>query len=93
MKISWEREIISPIHDDDGKIINADDNAALRARIRELEERLGIKDGKPLAAEAADLRSRTTAFADRGANPLQHRAGHQEQRAQGSKLERRNTYR
>jgi hypothetical protein len=49
MKITWEREIISPIHDDNGNIIGAHDNAKLRARIRELEERLGIReDGKPL---------------------------------------------
>ena len=47
MKITWEREIISPIHDDHGNIIGAHDNAKLRARIRELEERLGIQDGKP----------------------------------------------
>ena len=30
MKITWEREIISPIHDDDGNIISAADNAKLR---------------------------------------------------------------
>jgi hypothetical protein len=48
IKITWEREIISPIHDDAGNVINAADNSALRKRIKELEERLGIKDGKPL---------------------------------------------
>jgi hypothetical protein len=49
LKISWEREIISPIHDDNGTIISASDNAALRKRIRELEARLGIgADGEPL---------------------------------------------
>jgi hypothetical protein len=49
IKITWEREIIEPIHDDNGKIISANNNAALRARIRELEERLGIgANGEPL---------------------------------------------
>jgi hypothetical protein len=49
MKITWEREIISPIHDDNGNIIGAHDTAKLRARIRELEQRLGIQeDGEPL---------------------------------------------
>jgi hypothetical protein len=49
MQISWEREIISPIHDDNGNIISAIDGKALRNRIRELEERLGIRsdDGPP----------------------------------------------
>ena len=47
MKITWEREIISPIHDDHGRIISASDNAALRKRIAELEERLGIREGAP----------------------------------------------
>jgi hypothetical protein len=46
--VRWERDIIAPIHDDQGKIINAADPAALRRRIAELEERLGIKDGQPL---------------------------------------------
>jgi hypothetical protein len=48
LEVRWEREIIAPIHDDQGKIINAADPAALRKRIAELEERLGIEDGKPL---------------------------------------------
>jgi len=46
--ITMEREIIDPIHDDDGKTINASDPSALRARIRVLEERLGMRDGEPL---------------------------------------------
>ena len=49
LEVRWEREIISPIHDDDGTIIGAHDNAKLRARIRQLEERLGIQEnGEPL---------------------------------------------
>jgi hypothetical protein len=48
LEVRWEREIIAPIHDDHGNIISANNNAALRARIKELEERLGISDGKPL---------------------------------------------
>jgi hypothetical protein len=48
MVVRWERTIIAPIHDDDGKIINAADPGALRKRIIELEQRLGIRDGKPL---------------------------------------------
>ncbi|XSC46790.1 hypothetical protein ACF1BQ_014560 [Bradyrhizobium sp. RDT10] len=47
IKITWEREIISPIHDDHGNIVSANNNAALRARIKELEERLGIREGAP----------------------------------------------
>jgi hypothetical protein len=48
LTVRWEREIIEPIHDDDGSIISASDNGKLRARIKVLEERLGISDGKPL---------------------------------------------
>ncbi|MEH2517801.1 hypothetical protein V1279_003374 [Bradyrhizobium sp. AZCC 1610] len=48
LEVRWEREIIQPIHDDNGTVINANDTSALRKRILELEERLGIKDGKPL---------------------------------------------
>ena len=49
VEVRWEREIISPIHDDNGNIISVHDNAKLRARIRQLEERLGIReDGEPL---------------------------------------------
>jgi len=40
-------EGVSPVYGDDGSIINADDNAALRARIAELEERLGMREAKP----------------------------------------------
>jgi hypothetical protein len=56
MQISWkeperiERIIINgvePVQDDDGSIIDCDDPAKLRARIRTLEERLGMKDGRP----------------------------------------------
>lgn len=47
LTVRWEREIVDPIHDDDGKIINAADPHALRKRITELEERLGLRDGKP----------------------------------------------
>jgi len=46
--VRWERTIITPIHDDDGKIINAADPDALRKRIIELEKRLGIRGGVPL---------------------------------------------
>ncbi|WP_407146347.1 hypothetical protein [Bradyrhizobium sp. ORS 86] len=42
-----EREIISPIHDDAGNVINASDNSALRKRIIELEERLGVREAPP----------------------------------------------
>lgn len=42
-----EREIIAPIKDDAGNIINANDTSALRRRIVELEERLGIREGAP----------------------------------------------
>jgi hypothetical protein len=45
---SWKREIIDPVRDDDGNIIHANDASALRARIKELEERLGIgAEGEP----------------------------------------------
>jgi len=44
--VRWERDVVSPIHDDDGNIINANDNKALRKRIAELEEQLGKRDGK-----------------------------------------------
>lgn len=47
MEVRWmetSREIIAPIHDDDGNIINASDASALRKRIAELEERLGIRE-------------------------------------------------
>lgn len=37
------REIIAPVHDDAGNIINANDSTALRKRIIELEERLGMR--------------------------------------------------
>jgi hypothetical protein len=47
LEVRWEREIIAPIHDDAGNVINAADNSALRARIKELEARLGIEDGAP----------------------------------------------
>ena len=40
----WEREIIDPIHDDAGNIINAVDFSALRRRIKELEQRLGLRE-------------------------------------------------
>jgi hypothetical protein len=43
VEVRWEREIIEPIHDDDGKIISASNPSALRARIKELEERLAGK--------------------------------------------------
>jgi hypothetical protein len=58
LKISWQqnqasgvtqiRRIIidGPVVDDDGKII--DGKHALKARIRELEERLGLREGEPL---------------------------------------------
>ena len=56
MQISWQREIVSPIHDDNGNIVNAADNKALRNRIRELEERLGMQpDG---SAQTDHIRSR-----------------------------------
>ena len=48
MVFSFEREIIEPIFDDNGMIIPAGDGKALRKRIVELEERLGIRDGAPL---------------------------------------------
>jgi hypothetical protein len=50
LTVRWqvERDIIAPIHDDAGNVINAADNGALRRRIKELEARLGIEDGKPL---------------------------------------------
>ena len=44
VQIRWMRS--APVYDDDG-IINGDDNNKLRARIAQLEERLGIRDGKP----------------------------------------------
>ena len=47
LAIRWEREIIEPIHDDNGQIINAADTGALRKRIKELEERLGLEDAPP----------------------------------------------
>lgn len=42
-----ERVIISPIHDDDGSIINCNDNDALRKRIKQLEQRLEMRDRPP----------------------------------------------
>jgi hypothetical protein len=62
--ITWEREIIAPIHDDHGNIVSANNNAALRARIRELEERLGLREGEPeqprlLTYDPGPLPSRT----------------------------------
>ena len=47
LTVSWVRHTVDPIHDDDGSVINADDSAKLRARIAVLEERLGIRGGKP----------------------------------------------
>jgi len=49
IEVKWqrEREVIAPIHDDAGNIINASDPSALRKRIAELEERLGIREGEP----------------------------------------------
>lgn len=47
LSISWEREIVSPIYDHDGSMINAGDNKALRKRIAQLEEQLGIREGEP----------------------------------------------
>ncbi|PDT58878.1 hypothetical protein CO678_27085 [Bradyrhizobium diazoefficiens] len=41
---SIERDIIDPIRDDDGKIINVNDTRALRKRILQLEERLGLRE-------------------------------------------------
>jgi hypothetical protein len=38
------RDIVTPIRDDDGKVINAHDTKALRKRILELEERLGLRE-------------------------------------------------
>jgi len=57
MEVTWQgqqieaqpkltRSIISPIHDDDGNIINASDPDALCKRIAELEEQLAKRDGK-----------------------------------------------
>jgi hypothetical protein len=49
LEVSWiKREIVQPIHDDGGTLIDSDDPAKLRARIRTLEERLGMREGKPL---------------------------------------------
>lgn len=65
IEFKWEREIISPIHDDAGNVINCNDNSALRARIRELEARLGIQeDGeilppKQITYDPGPLPSRT----------------------------------
>jgi len=42
-----EREIIRPILDDDGNIVNANDPGALRRRILELEAKLGIGNHEP----------------------------------------------
>ncbi|MEZ0061899.1 hypothetical protein ABIF26_007442 [Bradyrhizobium elkanii] len=42
-----DREIIEPIHDDGGNIINANDCRALRRRIVQLEERLGTRSAPP----------------------------------------------
>jgi hypothetical protein len=47
LTVRWEREIIGPIHDDNGVTINACDTTALRKRIIELEQRLGIREGAP----------------------------------------------
>ncbi|MBR1145086.1 hypothetical protein [Bradyrhizobium sp. AUGA SZCCT0431] len=41
------REIVDPIRDDAGNIINASDASLLRKRIIELEERLGLREGPP----------------------------------------------
>jgi hypothetical protein len=38
------REVIDPIRDDDGNVINASDATALRKRIIELERRLGLRE-------------------------------------------------
>jgi hypothetical protein len=46
LTIRWEREIVEPIHDDAGNVISTP--SAMRKRILELEERLGIRNGKPL---------------------------------------------
>jgi hypothetical protein len=42
-----EREIIAPLHDDDGNVIGANDTRAMRKRIIELEERLGMREAPP----------------------------------------------
>jgi hypothetical protein len=44
--ISWEREIVSPIHDDDGNIVSLADPKALRKRIEELEAQLAEARGE-----------------------------------------------
>ncbi len=62
VQISWQKQQADPVHqirriilagyepirDDLDNLINPDDNDALRARIRALEERLGMRDGKQL---------------------------------------------
>lgn len=42
-----EREIVEPLHDDDGSVINANDTRAMRKRIIELERRLGMREAPP----------------------------------------------
>lgn len=46
-----ERDIVSPIHDDNGNIINASDASGLRKRIKELEDRIA---GREASARSAD---------------------------------------
>jgi len=47
VEVRWQREIIEPLHDDAGNIINITDTSALRRRIKELEERLGMQGTQP----------------------------------------------